>query len=63
MTTTYLLLLPPVFALGWYGTRTAHFIHHTQGSRSDRLTMMIVGWSPLVSWLIALLLSLAERKP
>ena len=63
MPTTYLLLLPPVLALGWYGSRTAHYIHHTKGSRGDRLTMLIVAWSPLVTWLIALLLSLAERKP
>jgi hypothetical protein len=60
---TYLLLLPPALALGLFGTRTAHHIHHMKGSRMDRLTMLAVAWSPLLAWLAALLISLTEGKP
>jgi len=61
--TNYVLLFPPVLALGWYGTRTAFYLHHTNGSRGDRLSMLVLGWCPLVSWLLALLLSTFERHP
>lgn len=63
MSMTYVLLLPLALGLGWSATRLSRFIHHSQGSRGDRLTMLVVGWSPLLFWLIALLLSLSEKRP
>ncbi|MBK9797206.1 MAG: hypothetical protein IPP58_12055 [Holophagaceae bacterium] len=59
----FFLLLPAALALGWYGSQTAHIIHHTKGSRGDRLTVLILGWFPLLSWLLALLVWLVERQP
>jgi hypothetical protein len=61
--TTYLLLLPTTLALGWFGTRTADQVHQTKGGRLDRLALRVLAWIPLLSWLLALLTLLAERKP
>jgi hypothetical protein len=60
---SYILLLPPSAALGWQGIRTSQFIRHSKGSKADRLTVLVLGWSPLVSWTLALLISFLERKP
>ena len=59
--TPYILLFPITLALGWSGTRMSLHIHHTKGSRGDRLAMLIVGWGPLLAWLLALLISLVEK--
>ena len=63
MPTTWILLLPPTLALGWFGTRTAVGIHRTRGSRSDVLFMLLLAWGPLLAWLLSLLLSFIERNP
>jgi hypothetical protein len=63
MWTPFLLLLPPALALGWCGIRTAQHFQHSKGSRGDRLALLVVAWSPLVLWLLALLITLFERHP
>jgi hypothetical protein len=63
MSTPYLLLFPWTLVLGWMATRSARHVHRTKGSPGDRLTLLIVGWSPLGFWLIALLTSFIERHP
>ncbi|MCE1205398.1 MAG: hypothetical protein LWW79_12435 [Holophagaceae bacterium] len=59
----YGLLLPMTLALGWYGTRTARRIHLTRESRVDQMTLLVVGWFPLLCWLLALLASGLEGNP
>lgn len=59
----YGLLLPPTLAVGWFGTRTALHIRHTKGGHGNELVMLAVCWSPLVIWLLALLLSLYGSNP
>jgi len=55
--------LPPALSVGWVCSRTALDIHRTKGRQGDMLLMLALGWSPLLSWLLALLLSLLERNP
>lgn len=56
----YGLLLPLALASGWYGTRTARRVHQTRESRADRATLLVVGWFPLLAWLLALLVAMVE---
>lgn len=63
MLTKYILFLSPALAVGWFGTRTALHIRHTKGGRENELVMLIVCWSPLVIWLLALLLSVFGSEP
>ncbi len=56
-------LFPLTLALGWGGTRTALHIHRSKGGQGNWLTMLTVSWCPLLSWLLAFLLSLVEEKP
>lgn len=57
------LLFAPVFALGWFGTRTALHIRLTHGQRGKWISMLAVGWFPLLSWVLALLTELVEGRP
>ena len=56
MPLTFVYLLPPALAVGWFGTRTALHIRHIKGSRADELFMAALCRSPLAIWLVALLL-------
>jgi hypothetical protein len=49
-------LLPSALAVGWLGQRTARYIHRNKGNRRDERLMVILAWSPLAIWFIALLL-------
>lgn len=57
------LLLLPTLAVGWFGTRMALTIHHGQGHRRDVLFMLILGWSPLLSWMLSLWVALSGWNP
>jgi hypothetical protein len=59
----YGLCLPLTLISGWYGTRAARHVHQTRESRVDRVTLQVVGWFPLLAWLLALLVAMAEGNP
>ena len=63
MSATWLLLLLLVLGLTWYGNRTARQILASQQARQNRLALRVLAWVPLMSWLLALLTTFAERKP
>ncbi len=54
----HLFLLPLAFLVGWSGTRLTHYVRHATSSRGEALFMLILCWSPLVLYLLALLLTL-----
>jgi hypothetical protein len=54
MPLVFVIFLPAALAMGWYGTRTALHIRHSQGRRVDELLMAALSWAPLASWLVAL---------
>jgi hypothetical protein len=63
MLTKHVLLLLPTLAVGWLGTRTALSIHRGQGRRRDVLFMLVLGWSPLLSWTLSLWVALSGWNP
>lgn len=58
MSVNPVLFLPPAVAVGWFGTRAARHIRRSKGTRADIVFMLAVCWSPLLIWLLSLLLAL-----
>jgi uncharacterized membrane protein YsdA (DUF1294 family) len=55
----HLFLFPLAIFVGWSGTRLAQYIRHATNSRGQVLFMLILCWSPLVLYLLAVLLKLS----
>jgi hypothetical protein len=56
MALVFICLLPASLFVGWFGTRSATYIHRTKGNRMDEFLLAALCWSPLVIWLFAILL-------
>ncbi len=63
MHASHYFLLPLTFVVGWSGTRTSRYIHHTTGSRGEVLFMLAICWTPFLVNLVALLLTLPGSNP
>jgi hypothetical protein len=63
MLASHFLLFPLAIVVGWSGTRLTHYIRHATNSRGQVLFMLILCWSPLVLYLLALLLNLSGSNP
>lgn len=55
----HVLLLSLTLATGLLGSRCALIIRRAKGSKKDLMFMLVVCWSPLMVWFLALLATLS----